>query len=65
MCKFWKRLFHRHVWKDIDETYLREEREPLSSTIVTGYGQFKYTAIKQKCVVCDTERTIEKRTWLI
>jgi len=59
---FWKQFFCKHLWKDIEETFLREERERISAEDhIPIYNQVKYYAINQKCHKCDKTQVISKR----
>jgi hypothetical protein len=63
---FLKSLFHRHIWQNMKETFLREERERYGEKWgVPAYANFRYIAIEQKCFCCGKVRVVSKRTILL
>jgi hypothetical protein len=57
IMSFWKQLFCKHLWQDMDKTFLREEKEV--NDLV--HCIFEYFAIEQTCFRCDKKRIISKR----
>lgn len=62
MKNLFKKLFHRHVWKEESREFLREERLPFGAEgYITTYAQFRFYAVTLRCVDCGKTQFIEKR----
>jgi len=62
-----RRLFCKHIYKDIDEEYLTKIRE-LDGGEKWGcptYSNYKYYTIKQECIKCGKIHYKQKRVLLI
>jgi len=63
MKNLFKNLFHRHIWQETNEVFLREERLPFGTEgHITTYAQFRFYAVTLRCVSCGKIKIIEKRT---
>jgi hypothetical protein len=66
MKSLFKKLFHRHIWKENDRVFLREERLPFGAEgHITTYAQFRFYAVTLRCVDCGKIKIVEKRTVVI
>ena len=53
-----RRLFCRHIWKDIKEEFLEKKKE--QETYIT-YTYYNYYAVFKKCIKCDADKIKIKR----
>jgi len=60
-----KQIFCKHIYKLIEESFLRKQREGTVLSSTTYYSDYNYYLEKHQCIKCDKIKLIEIKKCII